>query len=215
MYKNLKLVLFFTFAITPLFSQKKTTAFATIEFLYPAERSSLSGNSHLKLSFGMGIGLNLKTKFTENTALVYGLEYASTQRNFIFDGFSTFGAFSHFKVPVYYQYSLALDRKNKINFFLGTKVVLQDGARISVGGSGNFGKKYEVERKEGVFPLVTFGLGYDLKFKGNYFIGLEAGYSSGFLTATETKFKSEGQEVKYSSKLSHINVKVLFPLNVK
>lgn len=98
MYKNLKLALFFTFIITSLFSQKKTTAFATIEFLYPAESATLKGNSHLKSSFGLGIGLNLKTRFSESSALLYGLELASTRTNFILDGVGVYASFSHFKL---------------------------------------------------------------------------------------------------------------------
>ncbi|HLV41301.1 MAG TPA: hypothetical protein VKY37_03390 [Brumimicrobium sp.] len=218
MRKHFSLILFLCLLSPQIFSQegKKTKAFVTFELLSPSENSLIVKDNNLNFSFGMGLGLNLRTQFTESSALVYGLEYASTRRNFVFDGFSTFATFAHFKLPIYYQYTLALDqrKKNKINLFLGTKIVVQDGARIGGGGSGNSGKKYEMEKIGGIFPLMTFGFGYDLKFKSNYFIGFEAGYNLGFINAVETTFFHADQFLEYSSNLTHIHFKASFPLNV-
>lgn len=219
MRKQLTLILFLYLIINNVLSQEenKTIAFATFQFLSPTENSMVAKDNRLNFSFGMGIGLNLKTKFSESSSLVYGLELASTRNNYLFDGFSVFGSFSQFKFPIYHQYSLPLDRrkKNIINLFLGTEILVQQYSEIGGSLSSSASKKYEIVRIGGFFPLLKFGFGYDLKFKSNYFIGFEAGYNLGFTKAMEVSFINEEQIVEYNSNLSHIHFKVLFPLNAR
>lgn len=219
MHKRTVLILFSFIIVAPLFSQekKKTTAFMTLEYLSPAESVRFKSENLINFSFGLGIGLNLKTHFSESSALLYGLELASTRTNLILDGVGVYASFSHFKFPVYYHYSLPLDRKKKhlLNLFLGTKIMIQQGGEISGSGSKFGGTKYSVNNIGGVFPFLTFGFGYDLKFKNNYFVGFEAGYTMGFINTIDAEYIDNKNHLNFSSKRSHFNVKVLFPINPK
>lgn len=194
--------------------EKRTMAFVSTEFIVPSENAMIKGESKLNFSFGWGIGLNLKTSFSESSSLLYGLGYASVRRNFIFDGFSSFSSFAQFKVPIYYQYTLYLDRKRKnaLNFIVGAQVLFQTGSKIDGTDKSSGNKHFTVENKGGVFPLVSFGFGYDLKFKNNYFISFKSTYNLGFTNATNIRYTADDKVLEYSSQLSHFNLKVSFPL---
>lgn len=195
-------------------NEKGTKAFVSTEFIIPSKISTIKGDLELNFSLGWGIGLNLKTNFSKNLSLLYGLGYASVRKNFLVDGFSDFASFAQFKTPIYIQYSLFLDRKRKhtLNFIAGTQVIFQTGSKISGTGKSSGNKEFIVEKIGGVFPLVSFGFGYDFKFKNNYFISFTSTYNIGFSDVMDVRYTAGEKVLEYSTQLSHFNLKFSFPL---
>lgn len=200
-------------ASSSIFAQKrKTIFFIETELLIPAENTSMFKSSKVDFSFGFGLGLNLNSRIGKNFSILYGLEYASVRRNFLLDGFSTFASFARFKFPIYFQYKLNLDRhhRNRLHFMLGGQLVVQGNSKV--GGVYNSNYQFIMINRGGVFPLVSFGFGYEIEFRNGYFINIKSTYNMGFIDALSMSYEEENTSVGFKSKLSHFNIKFSFPL---
>lgn len=211
------LVMFVNIGLASSQSYNKTDFLVIVDVLAPLDDRKVYKSNGLNFSFGVGAGFNFMTRLPKKIAVRYGIELALNRVNFVLNDSQTFNSFSQLKIPVLFQYSLDIDRrrKNTIDFFIGTKVIFQKGHVISgLTSSGDFSTFY-FKKIGGVFPLLTFGIGYDLKLRSPYFLGIEIAYNLGLLKTLSYKYQSTYREYSYESKQTHLSLKVLFPLNAR
>ncbi len=215
-----KYILFFILisSITStLAQQKRTYFFAEPMFNFAVENRNFQ-------PIGLGAGIIGQTQIVSNFSAVYGLEYNFFWTRKIAREFVVNDSFGHLAIPIGFRYKFNLNRakKNFLNFTLGSKVLFQMIDKHdyignqSVGNQNNGNQNsdneftIEIKQKKGVFPLLYFGVGYEVSINRTFFMQIIGSYHVGFINSHRINVNDM---LTITSKSNYFSLAVCIPIN--